>query len=48
MLKVESVAEKMVRIECASTVIYYIGIVSSPILWFYLLSITNDSFRRGR
>lgn len=48
MLKLESVAEKMVQIDCTSTVNYYIEIVSSPILGFYLLSITDDSFRRGR
>ena len=48
MLKVESAAEKMVQIDHTSTLNYYIGIVSSPILWFYLLSITDDSLRRGR
>lgn len=48
MLKLESVAEKMVQIDCTSTVNYYIEIVSSPILRFYLLSSTDDWFRRGR
>lgn len=47
MLKVKSVAEKMVQIDCSSTVNYYIEIVSSSTLCFYLLNITGDSFRRG-
>lgn len=47
MLKVKSVEEKVVQTNCSSTVNYYIETVSSPTLWFYLLSITDDSFRRG-
>lgn len=48
MLKAESVAEKLLQTDCTATLDYYIGIVSSPISWFYPLRITDDPFRRGR